>query len=153
MELAEDLLKSPCIVLAEIGDRFEVRLQLSHQPEHFEIACALQFQTAAGAHLVEIAPEVELQKIARRKGRPPGLGRLGPPKAATLQIEPFDEGIEEAHRMLRAHVIIQAFRQKKRLRAIHSNDKGHGFAPYHPAVRMGRVFTQSHNLGTRELRS
>ena len=56
VELAEDRLESRRVVLAEIGDGLEVGLELPQQPEQLEIASALQFQTAAGAHLVQITP-------------------------------------------------------------------------------------------------
>ena len=87
MELAKDLLEGTHFLPAEIGDRFEVWLEpirlssfdsaqgrLSHEPECFEIASALEFQPAAGAHPVEIAQKVELQKIAR-----PPAPSLSPP--------------------------------------------------------------------------
>ena len=146
VELAEDRLERRRIVPAEIGDGLEVGPELPQQPEHFEIAPALQLQTAAGAHLVEVTPEVELQKIARRKGRPAGVRRRGAGKAAGLQVEPIDKGLEEAHRMLPAHVILQAFRQQQRLRAIHASDKGHGCASDQPAPGRGRVFTGGANI-------
>ena len=53
--------------------------------------------------------------------------------------------------MLRAHVILQVFRQEQRLSAIHSSDKAHGFAVYRCALGRGRVFTQSRNLGTSKI--
>jgi hypothetical protein len=112
VELTEDRLESRRIVLAEIGDRLAVGLQLAQQPEQLERASAFQFQTAAGAHLVEVTPKVELQEIARRERWPAGLRRRGAGKAAGCEIEPFDKGLKEAHRMLRTHIILQAFRQQ-----------------------------------------
>src|SRR5438477_8075570 len=47
VELPEDRLKSLRIVLSEIRDGLEVRRQLAHQPDKFQVAPALAFQTPA----------------------------------------------------------------------------------------------------------
>ena len=147
VKLPEDRLESLGIVPAEIGDGLEVGLQLAQQPEHFEIAPAFEFEPAAGAHLVEITPKIELQEIGGRKGRSAGVRRLGAAKPAGRQIEPIDESVQKAHRVLRIHVFLHAFRQEQRLRAIDSKDKGHGFAACPARPREEKSFHTVSQLG------
>ncbi len=49
------------IVLAEIGDRFEVRHQSAGQPHQFDIALGLTLQPSARLDAIEVAVEIDLQ--------------------------------------------------------------------------------------------
>src|SRR5215510_11051364 len=53
------------IVLAERGDRPVAGLQSLQKPDHLEIATRLARKPARGAHLVEVAVNVQLQKVRR----------------------------------------------------------------------------------------
>ena len=41
--------------------------------------------------------------------------RLNPPEACLDKIEPIDEGVDEANRIVRANVIVHRFRQQQKL--------------------------------------
>ena len=70
---------------------------------------ALRFQPAARPHAVEITVDVKLEQIARRIARPARRLRLNPPEARLDEIEPIDEGIDEADGVVGADVIIHRF--------------------------------------------
>jgi hypothetical protein len=60
------------IVTAEIGDGLMVRSETPDQPHDLDIAFAFAFQPSRRSDLVEVAVNVELQKIARIVSRPTG---------------------------------------------------------------------------------
>src|ERR1700722_8013187 len=83
-ELAEYRAEGRAVVAAEIGDRFEIRLQVPQQPDHFQIAMRLRLQPPARPHPVQITVNVELQQIAGRVPRAPvasGTTRANPSAA------------------------------------------------------------------------
>jgi len=55
-----------------------------------------RFQPAARPNSVEVAIDVEFEQIARRIARPARPLRLDPPEACLGEIEPIDEGVDEA---------------------------------------------------------
>lgn len=59
------------VVAPEVGDRLEVRSQSPEQPHGLDIASTGPLQTPRGTNLVEVAPDVELQKITRIVARAP----------------------------------------------------------------------------------
>ena len=113
------------IVGAEIGDGLEVRLQRPQQPDDLDVAMAFGLQPAARTHAIEIAVDVELQEIARCVARPACRLRLNPPEACPDEIEPIDEGVDEADGIVRADVIVHRFRQKKKLVAFEPGNVRH----------------------------
>jgi hypothetical protein len=87
---------------AEIGDGLEVGLQRPQQPDDLDVAMTFRFQAAARPNSVEIAVDVEFEPIARRVARPARPIRLDPPEACLGEIEPIDEGVDEADNRRRA---------------------------------------------------
>ena len=71
-------------------------------------------------HAVEIAVDVELQVHRWVVRRPPGVGRIASGETQVFEIEPVDEGINEANRIALVDPVIEAFRQQRRLRPIRS---------------------------------
>jgi hypothetical protein len=67
---------------------------------------------------VEIAADLELQVPRGAKGGPPGLGRIDAREAKFSEIEPVDEGIDDANRIVLVGPVFEAFRQQRRLRSI-----------------------------------
>ena len=74
------------VVTPEVGDRVEVGTEPSQQPHRLDIAAAFSLQASRRAHLVEIAPNVELQQIPRIvRRRPVAAGTVLPnPSAFTF---------------------------------------------------------------------
>ena len=110
-ELAEHRFEGGAIVGAEVGDGLEVRLQRPQQPDDLDVAMAFRLQPPARTNAVEIAVDVELQQIARRVAWPPRRLRLDPREARRRKIEPIDEGVDEADRIVGADVIVHRFGQ------------------------------------------
>ena len=124
-KLAKHRFEGGAIVGAEIGDGLEVRLQRPQQPDDLDVAMAFGFQAAARPHAVEIAVDVELEQIARRVARPARRLRLDPPEACLDEIEPIDEGVDEADGIVRADVIVHRFGQKQKLVAFEARNVRH----------------------------
>lgn len=78
----------------------------------------LGLQPPAGSHPVDVAVHVELQQIGGIVTRPTGLLRGHPHKGCGSEIEAVDEGLDEADRIVRPHVIVHRFRQKQQLCAV-----------------------------------
>jgi hypothetical protein len=60
-ERAAELGVGPALVLAEIGDRLEVRCEAAGQPDQLDVALTLAFEAAARRNAVEIAIDVYLE--------------------------------------------------------------------------------------------
>jgi hypothetical protein len=58
------------VILAEVGDRLEVRHQPPGQPHQLDIALRFAFQSPARLKAVEVAVEVDLQQRRGMVGRP-----------------------------------------------------------------------------------
>jgi hypothetical protein len=76
---------------------------------------AFGFQPPARPHAVQIAIDVELQQIARRVAGPACLLRRDAGEPRCRQIEPINEGVDEAHGIFRIDVIVDRLGQKKQL--------------------------------------
>jgi hypothetical protein len=105
-ELTEDRAEGLVVDAAEISDRFEVRLQVAQQPNDFDVAMGLGFQTPARPNAIEVAVDVELQQVLRRIARAAGCLRLHPSEASGGQVQSIDEGVDEANRVVLADVFV-----------------------------------------------
>ncbi len=96
------------IILAEVGNRFEVRHQSTGQPHQFDVASRLTLKAAARLDAVEVAAQIDLQKgrwvIAGTTCRL----RLHSVKTQSGQIELASENIDHPDRVVLGHVILQA---------------------------------------------
>lgn len=117
-KFSEHLLEGQPVRAAEFGDGAEVRLQVPQQPDHLHIAVGLCLQSPARPHPVDVAVDVELQKIDRIITRTADLLRGHPHKPCGSKIEAVHGGLDETDRIVRPHIIVNRFRQKQQLRAI-----------------------------------
>jgi hypothetical protein len=102
---SEHMAEGISVVAPKVSDRLEVRLQMSQQPDHLDIAMGLSLQPTARPQPVQIAVNVKLQQIGGRvAGRPVTLG--------STWIQPIDKSIDEAHRVVRADIIVNRLRQE-----------------------------------------
>jgi hypothetical protein len=60
-EFTEDLTEGIAVVAPKISDGLEVRLQVSQQPDHLNIAVRFGLQPTARPYPVQVAVDVELQ--------------------------------------------------------------------------------------------
>jgi hypothetical protein len=124
-ELAEHGAKRRAIVAPEIGDGLEVRLEAVHQPDDLDIALRFPLQPPARSNPVQIAIDVELQKVARRIAGTPHRLRLHPQKPRRRKIEPINEGVDESNRIVDLDVIVNCLRQQQKLVPSESGDVIH----------------------------
>ena len=108
------------VVAPEVGDGLEVGLQASQQPDHLDVAVGLGLQAPARAHPVEVAVDVELQQIGRIVARPARRLRHHAGEAGGREIQLVHEGLDEADRVVRAHVVVHRLGQEQKLRAVMS---------------------------------
>ena len=94
------------IVAAEVGDGFEIRLEVPQQPDSFDIAVRLGFQAPARPEPVQVAIDVKLEQIGTIVARPPRRLRLHPNEPGRAKIEPVDKGLDEPDRIIPPHIII-----------------------------------------------
>jgi hypothetical protein len=80
------------------------------QPDHLDIAVGFGLQASARPHPVEVAVDVELQQIRGRIARAASHLRFNTSKQGRRKIEPIDKGINEAHRVVRADIIVNRLR-------------------------------------------
>jgi hypothetical protein len=59
-EVAEDVADARRVVVAEVGNRLEVRRQAPSQPHQLDVALAFALQPPAGLNPVEVAVDVDL---------------------------------------------------------------------------------------------
>ena len=75
------------VVLAEISDGFEIRRQLSHQPDQFHVTMTFPFQRATGADAMQVTVEIKAQQIARSIRRAAGGSGGGLGKFQRVQVQ------------------------------------------------------------------
>ena len=97
----------------------------AQQPDHFDVAMGFALQPAARPHPVQIAVDVELQQIARRIARTARRLRRHPRKPRRREVQPVDEGVDEANRIVRADIIVHRLRQQQELAALESGNVSH----------------------------
>ena len=104
------------------------------------------FQTATRPHPVQVTVDVKLQQIRGHVAGTAGLLGLDTHKPGRGKIEPVDEGLDEAHRVFGADVVIQGFGEKQQLGTVKTGDVGHVvILTQHMPRRnpLRRVFTRS----------
>ncbi len=124
-ELPKDRAERFAVTAAEIGDGLVVRLQVTQQPNDFDVAMGLGFQTATGSDAVQITVDVELQQIGGRIARPAGSLGGDADKARCGQIQSINEGFNEPDGVLGADVIIERFWKQQRLGSVVTGDVRH----------------------------
>jgi hypothetical protein len=129
----KDLAEGTAVVAPKVSDRLEVRLQVSQQPDHFDIAVGLGLQPTARPHPVQVAVDVEFQQIRRRIPRAACHLRLNMGKRCRRKIQPIDKGIDEAHLIIGVDIIVYRLRQQQNLRSVVARDVGH--ARFYRATR------------------
>jgi hypothetical protein len=107
-ELPTDAADCLAVILAEVGDGFEVWGEPPGQPHQFEIALAFALQASAGLDTVEVAVDVDLQQHRGVIGRPPGYSWDHPVELQGRQVELFDEGLNHPDWVLFGDEVIQA---------------------------------------------
>ena len=96
------------IILAEVGNRFEVRHQSTGQPHQFDVASRLTLKAAARLDAVEVAVEIDLQNGRWAIAGTACRLRVHPVKTQSDQIELANENIDHPDRVVLGHVILQA---------------------------------------------
>jgi hypothetical protein len=93
-KFTKDLVEGIAIVAPKVSDGLEVRLQVTQQPDHLDIAVGLGLQPTARPHPVQVAVDVEFQQICRRIARAARHLRLDTGKRSRRKIQPIDASIK-----------------------------------------------------------
>ena len=99
------------------------------QPHHLDVTAELAFEPTARLHPVQISVDVELQESRGMIGRPTGLRRLDPFEPELGEIEPIDERVDHANRIVLVDPVLQAFRKQRGLLAIRPCNKARHSIP------------------------
>lgn len=73
---------------------------MPQQPDHFDVAMGLCFQTPARPYPVQIAVDLNFAQVGRSKAWPTGFSRLHVNEAGSLEIEAIDESLDKTDRGL-----------------------------------------------------
>src|SRR5215213_11776903 len=123
---------------------------MAEEPDHFDITVGLGFQAAAGAGAVQTAVDVdvdvELQQVRRRVAGTAGGFRLDAGEAGCREIETIDKGFDEPDGSFRGNVIVEGFRQQKRLRTVMTGEVRHGRMLTGQAPRRNPLSTGFHTV-------
>src|SRR5204863_4913467 len=151
-EAGADLADGWAIVAAEIGNRLEVRRQLSDEPHHLDVALALALQPARRLDLVEIAIQINLEQRCWVIAGSASRLRLNV-EADLRQIESIDEGIHHPHWIIGFDRLVEPLGKKRRLIAVPPLDESRHASPRsqlrnHTMLRnaRGRPSVFSHGL-------
>ena len=109
--------QSLAILATEVGDGLEVGAQLAQQPQQLDIALGFALELARGAHLIEVAIQVQLEQIGRIIGRAPGVLGLSPGKAQPPDLNAIDPQVDDAHQMIVSDQLIERHRKQAALRS------------------------------------
>src|SRR5579872_6800520 len=134
------------VVLAEVRNGLERRRQAIEQPHHLNVAPRFRLQPPARPHPVQVAINIQLQKIPRRVRRPPHLFRSNLGKSQSLQIEPVYKGINHPHRIVTPNHLVQNLRKKRRLVPRLPRDVRHHDPESKPDSRLHQPNNFSHSL-------
>src|SRR5450432_1686515 len=110
-ELTADFADRLAIVLAKIGDRFEVGRQTASQPDQLDVALAFPFKAAARLNPIEVAVDIELQQCRGMIGRPTRGVRQDAIEAETAQPQLIDENIDRPNRVVVADIVVKQLRK------------------------------------------
>jgi hypothetical protein len=124
VELAQHLLEDLTVGAPELTDGLVVGLQALEQPDDLQVAVGQALQFTAGAHPVEVTIKVELEQIGGRVARAACHCWLKR-QAHLPQIQLIDKSVDEAHRVVFSHVILDALRQHPCLTAVLSAEITH----------------------------
>ena len=128
------------------ANSLEVRLQVSQQPDHLDVAVGFGLQPAARSHSVQVAVDVKLQQIPRRICRAAGHLRRNSAEPRCREIQPVNKGVNEPYRVVRTDIVIHCLRQKQLLRAVVTSDVRHAEfyrVRHHAGIRSVPLLTQS----------
>ena len=124
-EGAADLPKGIQVVLAEVGNRLVVGLELLSQPHQLDMALCLLRQAATRTPAGERAGEGALQEIARRRAGSPCCSRHGTSEAACHEVEFVDKGLEEADGSVLGNGVVEALGEEEHCMAMRTVDMAH----------------------------
>jgi hypothetical protein len=129
-------------VVPEGGDGAVVRLQPPHQPDRLKIAATGTLEMSRRSNLVEIAPYIEAQHIARMIAGPASGGRYRPCEAQIDKVQTVDKGIDDADKAIRRNIVVNARGEQAGLRSIGSFDEAHKTSAR--AVNDGSILVENH---------
>lgn len=117
------------VVMAEVGNGFEVRCQTSGEPHQLHVALSFALQAPAGLNAIEVAIDVELEKY---RGVVAGTSCHGgsnalEPKARQIQF--VDKHVNDAYWVVFVDVVIQALGQQCDLAAVTALDVSRHLLP------------------------
>lgn len=95
-ELCSDRSDRVTVHTRELCDGLVVGIEPSKQPHEFDVANALHFQPPRRTDLVEVAIQIQLQKIPWIVAGPTGFGGLRAIKTKLAHCQFVDEGIYDA---------------------------------------------------------
>src|SRR5262249_51182601 len=93
-ELAAHPPDARAVVLAEVGDRLEVRCETPSQPDELEIALSLALEPPARLDAIQVAVDVDPQQRRRVIRGPPRRRRLDTCETQRTEIETVDEDVD-----------------------------------------------------------
>jgi hypothetical protein len=85
----------------------------------------LRLQPPARPNAVQIAIDVELQKIIRRVARPPRCLGFDTQEARRRQIKPTNESVDETYGIVGPDIVVNRLRKQKKLVTFESGDVSH----------------------------
>jgi len=124
-KLTEHVAEGVAVVAPKVSNSLEVRLQVSQQPDHFDVAVGFGLQPAARSHSVQVAVDVKLQQIRGRICRAARHLRRNAAEPRRREIQTVNKGVNEPYRVVRTDIVIHCLRQKQQLRAVVTSDVRH----------------------------
>ena len=110
-EFATDVVDRLAIVLAEVGNRLEVRHQPTGQPDQLDVALCFALQATAGLDPVEVAVDVDLQQRRRMVGGPADDPWMHAIEDELRQIRLIDEDVNRPDWVVFRNVVVKTFRE------------------------------------------
>ncbi|CAI8774290.1 hypothetical protein EMIT0P258_190045 [Pseudomonas sp. IT-P258] len=148
-ELPADAANGFAVVLAKVGDGFEVRSQTARQPHQLDVALGLTFKPATGLNPIKIDVDIDLQQDRWMVGRTALCSRINTFKLKCTQVEFIDENVDHSHWIFLSNIIVQALRQQRDLRPSFTFNESLHDRPRHDLddqkIRQSQAF--SHSLG------
>lgn len=105
------------VVVAEVGNGLEVGRQATCEPHAFDVALGFTLQATAGLDPVQLTVDVELEQDCRVVGRTTCTGRISAFETEWQEVQLVNERIDDAHRVVLADIVVEAFRQQAHLLA------------------------------------